>query len=137
MAFEMNIEHYSRHTPGGGSIGDADIVLFGEDYSDASYVMTFKSSANGSAIITLTNVAAGSQGIFASFDDDYVHPQSGEQGDATIIVPQIDEATMEGLTWADPPSPLVLLYDLLVTPQGGAQRALFYGTFTIQPGVGD
>lgn len=137
MAFEMNIDHYSRHTQWGGNIGDGDVVLFGEDYSAGTYLMTFKADINGSALITLNNAAAGSQGISATLDASYVHPDSGEQGDATIIVPQIDEATFEALAWATPPVPIVLFYDLLVTPVGAAQRALFYGTFTIYPGVGD
>lgn len=137
MAFELNIEHYSRHTQWGGDIGDGDMVLFGENLSTAAFLMTFKADINGSALITLQNAAAGSQGISATHEGDYVHPESGEQGDATIVVPLINETTFEGLPWATPPVPLTLFYDLLMTPAGRAQRSLFYGTFTILPGVGD
>ena len=55
---------------------------------------------------------------------------------ASIITPQIDEATLEALTYTGA-ADLVLYHDLLVTPSGLPQRAELYGTFTITQGIGD
>lgn len=138
MAFTWNITHNSRHTPWGGATGDADMVYLGVDWSDAVFDMSFALLVAAEPIITLTNAAAGSQGISATYDAGYVHPRTGEVVGATIIRPQIDEGTMELLNWGDDTTaPLVLYHDLLVTPAGEPQRVWFSGTFTILPGVGD
>lgn len=138
MAFTYDIYHYSRHVQWGGAIGDADIIMFGPDYSGAAFVLSIADKAGGAALKTLVNQPAGNEGISATFEADFVHPVTGEQGTATIIRPQIDEATLEGLVWGpDTSQPLVLAYDLLMTPTGAPQRAVCFGTFTLYPGIAD
>lgn len=138
MAFTLNYSHPSRHVPFGGEVGDADIVYGITDYSGAAFVMTFAATQGGSALITLSTASAGSQGVSATYDADYVHPTTGETIGATTIRPQIDEATLEALTYGtDPDSPLVLYYDLLITPVSEPQRVLCNGTLSIYLGVGD
>jgi len=140
MAFELNIFHPSKHVVWGGASGNADLVLVGNDWSGATFVMSFAATQGGTPIagVTLGNAAAGSQGISASYDATYVHPETGAIVGATTIRPQIDETSLEALVWgSDPSADLVLHYDLLVTPVGGAQQVFCYGTFTLQPGVSD
>ncbi|PTR08671.1 MULTISPECIES: hypothetical protein [unclassified Novosphingobium] len=140
MAFELNIFHPSKRVPWGGASANADLVLVGTDWSAAAFSMSFAATQGGTAIadIQLANAAAGSQGISASYDASYVHPETGAVVGATTIRPQIDEASLEALVWgSDPTANLVLHYDLLVTPVGGVQQVFCYGTFTIQPGIGD
>lgn len=137
MAFTFSITHHSRRTPWGGASGDADIVALGQDLSAAAFVMTFAPQVGSAGVITLTNQTAGTQGISATYDAGYVHPNTGATVGATIVRPQIDEATFEALTWGATNEPLVLAYDMLVTPSGGVQYVWFKGEFTIYPGVGD
>lgn len=138
MAFVWNITHNSRHTPWGGATGDADMVYLGVDWSAATFRLTIAPLVGAAALITLTNQTAGTQGISATYDASYVDPDSGLVVGATIIRPQIDEATFEALTWGDDTTaPLVLYHDMLVTPSGAPQRVWFDGTFTILSGVGD
>tara|TARA_R110002167_G_scaffold180026_4_gene380155 strand:- start:45 stop:461 length:417 start_codon:yes stop_codon:yes gene_type:complete len=138
MAFERDIEHYSRHLPWGGASGDGDIVLFGVDYSSATFVMTIADEPGGTTKFTLDNQTAGTQGVSAILEDPYTHPVTGEEDIATVVTLQIDEETFEGLSdWATPPEPLTFYYDLLATPSGAPQEAVCFGTFTIYPGVGD
>lgn len=139
-AFNNSIFHYSRHVQWGGAVGDADIIMFGPDYSGASFVLALATSPGGSTLSTpITDAPAGSQGISATFENPFTHPVSGEIGSATIIRPQIDEATLEAIDWGETPAsePLVLYYDLLMTPVGAPQRAICFGTFTIYPGIAD
>lgn len=140
MAFELNIFHPSKHVVFGGASGNGDIVLTGLDWSAATFRMSFSASQGGTPIagMQLSNAAAGSQGVSASYDANFVHPETGAVVGATSIRPQIDETSLEALSWgSDPAADLVLHYDLLVTPPGGVQQVFCYGTFTIQPGVGD
>lgn len=137
MAFELDITHRSRHVPFGGDTGDGDIIMMGEDLSAASFAMTFAASQGAAALITLSNAAAGSQGVSAAYDASYIHPDRSVVG-ATTVRPLVTEATFEALTWGPAPSaPVVLQYDLLVTPVGGTQRVICFGSFTIYPGIGD
>lgn len=137
-AFNYPIYHYSRHVPWGGATGDADIILFGPDYSGATFVMSLADKIGGTTLKTIGNATAGTEGISATFEADFTHPTTGEKGSATIIRPQIDEASWEALTWGtDTAEPLVLAYDLLITPSGAPQRAICYGTFTLYAGIAD
>lgn len=135
---EEDIKHFSRHVPFGGASGLEDWVELGIDWSDASFAMVIADVEGGTAKITLSDATAGVQGLSATYDAGYVHPVSGAVVGATIIRPQIDETTFEGLEdWADPPVPLVWFYDLLVTPDGEPQRGYARGSFTINPGAAD
>lgn len=140
MSFELPIVHMSKHVPWGGSTTDADIIELGVDWSGAAFAMNFATTQGGTPIagMALSAASAGSQGINATYDSGYVHPETGAVVGATTIRPLITEATLEALAWgSDPAAPLVLYYDLLVTPSGEPQRIYCYGTFTLYPGIGD
>lgn len=136
-----NITHSSRYAPWGGATGLQDWVELAVDWSGAAYVMTLAEVQGGAAIITLTNAAAGSQGISATYDATYDYTDANgvaQTSAATVIRPQIDEATLEGLSTFPPaPDPYELVYQLLVTPTGEPQRVIYEGSFTINHGVGD
>lgn len=136
MASERNWTHRSKHTPwiAGESFGP--IIKVGKDWSAAGFVMAFAVTEAGSPVITLTSASAGSQGVSAVYDADYVHPATGEVVGATIISPHIDETTFEALTFTGT-EPLVLHYDFLVTPAGESQRPELFGTLTVHQGIGD
>lgn len=137
MAYRRDYTHYSRRCMFGGASGEADITLMGRNWSAASFVMTIAATEGGAALITLTNQSAGTQGLSATYDAGYVHPVSGEVVGATILRPQIDEATLEGLDYGTPAAAKAMKYDLLVTPTGEPQRAVQYGDFVVELGVGD
>ena len=138
MAFSFPITQNSKHTPWGGATGTADMIVLGLDWSGAAFKMSFAPLVGSAAVITLTNAAAGTQGISATYDAGYVDDVTGLVVGATIIRPQIDEATFEALTWgSDTTAPLVLYHDFIVTPTGEPQFVWFDGVTTILPGVGD
>ena len=137
MAFSFPITHNSKHTPWGGASGHADMVYLGMDWSAATFRFTLAPLVGSAALITLTNQTAGTQGISATYDAGYVDDRTGLVVGATIIRPQIDEATFEALTWGATDEPLVLFHDMLVTPSGEPQFVWFDGVTTILPGVGD
>lgn len=140
MAFERNAVHRSRHTPWGGATGAGDIVILGVNWSAAAFVWAFCKTIGGTPStpngFSLANAASGSEGVSATYDAAYVHPETGEVVGATRITPQVNEATLEGLTYTGT-DPLVLYHDLLVTPSGQPQRPVAYGTLTIHQGIGD
>lgn len=136
MAYERNYFHPSKHVPWGGD-GGVSITVIGEDLSAATFVWAFAASVGASPLITLGNAAAGSQGVSATYDPDYIHPDRRVVVGATTIVPLITEATLEALTYPTAPANLVLAHDLLLTPSGGQQRVICYGEMTIRQGVGD
>lgn len=137
MAFELPITAF-KHVQWGGAIGDGDLILLDKDWSAATFRMELRTApgGTGSALVTLTNASAGSQGVSAAYDSGYVDPETGEAVGATVIRAQIDEATLEALSLASPASdPLVTYYDLHITPSALPKRVYCYGTFTIEPGV--
>lgn len=139
MAFELNLEHRSKHVPFGGAYGDQDIIVIGQDWSAATFLWAFGANDGvASPDISLANASAGSQGVSATYDADYVHPITGAVVGATTIRPQIDEATFEALTgWPTAPAARTFYHNLLITPSGGAQLIYCYGTMTVYQGVGD
>ncbi|NOW44117.1 hypothetical protein FHW96_000244 [Novosphingobium sp. SG751A] len=136
--FERGIVAW-RRVPFGGASGDADIVVLGLDWSDATYAMQIRAAPGdtGDPLVSLANAAAGSQGISAAYDADYVHPITGATVGATTIRPQIDETTMEGLPVNpdDPASPIYLWWDMHVTAAGLPKAVFCQGKFTVDPGV--
>ncbi|MGD9470606.1 MAG: hypothetical protein AB7G24_00745 [Novosphingobium sp.] len=136
QAVEINLVAFKR-VPFGGASGTEDFIEAG-DLSAATFRMEIRTAPGdtGDALVRLTNAAAGSRGISAAYDSAYPHPTSGAPIAATVIRPQIDEATLEALAAASPASDdLVLHYDLHITPSGGLKYVCAYGTFTIKPGV--
>ncbi|MES2904639.1 MAG: hypothetical protein V4696_10680 [Pseudomonadota bacterium] len=133
MAVELNIVAVSKRVP-----WVEDLPVEGPDYSGGTFKMEFRQDPGdtGTALVTLNNASAGSEGISATYDADYADPETGEAFGATVFLFHINEATMEGLAVATPTrSPVVLHYDLHVTPSGGTKFVLCYGTFTYMPGV--
>ena len=135
--FNRDYIHPSRHAPWGGEAELVSIVVIGEDWSAAAFVWTFAATEGGAAVMTLTSQPPGVEGVSASYDAGYVHPETGQIIGATTIVPLIPEATIEALVWADPLLAKSYAHDLLVTPVGRYQRTYCKGTLTIEPGVGD
>lgn len=137
-AIEFNPTHYSKRAPWGGDTQDGDILVYGQNWSGAAFVWAFAASPGASPLITLTNAAAGSQGVSATYDAAAVHPETGGVVGATLIRPLITETTLEGLTWPSPASSdLKLHHDLLITPVGMHQFVYCAGIITIKPGIGD
>lgn len=137
MAIELNIAVRSKRVPWGGASGEADIDWMREDISAATFKMEVRSEPDGAGdlLVTLNSASAGSEGISATYDAGYVHPTTEEVVGATIIRPQINETTMEGLDTASPPdTPVTAYYDIHATISG-VKRLLLYGTFTYYPGV--
>lgn len=138
MAYEIDIAVRSKRVPWGGSTGEADIVILGIDYSAATFKMEIRPLPGDSAtaLVTLNNAAAGSEGISATYDEGYLDPESGATVGATIIRPQVNETTMEGLSTATPSDDSVdAFYDIHMTPSGGAKTLLAFGQFNYHPGV--
>lgn len=113
------------------------IVVLGPDYTAGDFKMDLRASpgATGDPIVGLTKQTAGTQGISATYNAAYVYGV-GLTAPATIYLVQIDESTLEALSLADPSDePLVLHYDLHVTPSGGAKYLQLQGEFRVFPGV--
>ena len=90
----------------------------------------------GTALVTLNGVAAGSEGISCTYDAAYADPETGETFAASVILIQINETTMEGLSTGTPvDEPVEVHYDLHITPSGGLKFLAAYGTLTYYPGV--
>lgn len=133
MAVELNIVVRSKRVP-----WIDDLPVEGPDYSAATFKMEIRQNPgdSGTALVTLNNAAAGSEGISATYDAAYVDPETSETFAATILLFQINETTMEGLPAASPTDATVNLhYDVHVTPSGGTKFLLCHGKFTYDPGV--
>lgn len=138
MAIELDIVARSKRVPWGGASGEADIVILGFDYSAATFKMEIRPEPGDSAaaLLTLNNASAGSEGVSASYDAGYVHPETGAVVGATRIRPQINEATMEGLSTGSPvDEPVEAFYDLHLTPSGGVKMLYLFGRWSYHPGV--
>lgn len=138
MAVKLDILAFKR-VPFGGSSGEGDIVMIGfGDWSGATFKMEVRAQPGdtGTALVSLTNASLGAQGMNAIYSPSYTDPDTGLPVAATIIRPQINETTMEGLPSAARPSErLTLYYDLHVTPPGENKRVVMYGKFVVDPGV--
>lgn len=137
MANREDLTAFKR-TPWGGATGEGDLVLLGVDYSAAAFLMQirWREGDAGTAILTLANASAGIQGISATYDAGYLHPDTGAVMGATIIRRQIDEAAMEAIALASPANvTLNLKHDMHATPVGLPKSVIVYGDFFIKPGV--
>jgi hypothetical protein len=96
-------------------------------WSGAMQVRLYGAAA-GDPLITLTSQATDAEGVWI------IEPSQG------IVRVRIDEETLTAL-WTslggptEAGDPIVLSYDLVLTPPGGGDEVWAYGTFTIQPGV--
>lgn len=115
-----------------------DIAILGPDYTGAAFAMHIRNQPGdtGSPLVSLAGATAGSQGVSVTYNAAYVYNEVGDTAPASLILIQIDEATIEALALNNPTNaPLVLYYDLHVTPSGGVKRVECFGEFTIYPGV--
>lgn len=117
-------------------------AFVGYDWTGATFLMHIRNNPGDTAtpLISLAGASAGSEGISVTYDTDYSYtdPISGEvvTAAASLVLVQINEATLEALSLGTPASePVELAYDLHVTPSGGVKRVAVYGTFSILPGV--
>ena len=115
-----------------------DVAILGPNYTGAAFAMHIRNNTGdtGTPLVSLANATAGTQGISVTYEAAYVYNEAGDTAPASLISIQIDEATLESLTLNNPTNePMVLYYDLHVTPTGQAKRVELLGTFTIYPGV--
>ena len=132
MAAELHLPAFKR-VPFKDSID-----ILGPDFSGAAFALHIRNHPGdtGSPLVSLTTATAGTQGVSATYDAAYVYDDEGSTAPATVILVQIDEATLEALALNNPTSgPLELSYDLHITPSGGVKFVAAYGKFTIYPGV--
>ena len=134
MSVEIPYFHPSRKVQWGGSNGEADLFIYGLDWNAATFLMTFAYNQGESPAITLTNAAAGSQGLSAIYDATLIHPTTGAVVGGTRIRPQINSATLLGLNWTVIATK-VMHYDLKITPAGISEIPYSYGTFKIRVGT--
>lgn len=133
MAYDLPITVLSKRVPFVGSL-----AVEGGNLSAATFLMELRPlpGDTATALVSLGNAAAGSQGIICTYDAGYIDPETGETFAASIVLINISEATMEGLATGTPSDdPVTLHYDIHCTPSGGAKFLLAYGTFTYAPGV--
>lgn len=133
MAFTKNYVAY-RSAVFGGASGRVFIDVLGQDLSGAAFAWAFSPANGATPSFTLTNAAAGSQGISASYDALIRNPETGEILGGTRILPQIDETTLEGLTFSGA-SDLNLIHTLYETPVGGTKRVRCAGILTVKQGA--
>jgi len=119
----------------------ATIVFIGEDYSGGAYAMHVRNNPGDTdtPILSLAGATAGTQGISVTYDPAYVYvDETGTEqtGPASLVLIQVDEATLEALSLGTPTDePVVLYYDLHITPSGAPKRIVSQGKFIINPGV--
>lgn len=122
-------------------VDGATIVFVGEDFSGGTYAMHIRNNPGdtGTPIISLAGATAGTQGISVTYDEEYVYvDETGAEqtGPASLVLIQIDEATLEVLSLGTPiDKPVTLFYDLHITPSGAPKRVVAEGHFVINPGV--
>lgn len=119
----------------------ATIVFVGENFAGGTYAMHIRNNPGdtGDPVLSLAGATAGTQGISVTYDAtyDYVDETGADQsGPASLVLIQIDEATLEGLSLGTPTDkPVTLHYDLHITPSGAPKRVVSQGKFIINPGV--
>lgn len=127
-----------RNVPWGGSAAEEDWIILGEDLSAATWAMQIRPAPGDTAtpLVSLTNAAAGVQGISASWDAGYSDPETGATVGATRVRPLIDKATLQAIpAAADPMKSRILHFDLIGTPSGGQAAIFAAGMFVLNPGV--
>lgn len=125
-----------RHATWGGEDTENVIAFLGEDIRDASFSWAFAQSPGGPVLFTLEGAPAGEQGLSGDYDPSYTHPATGLLVGATIVVPQIDEVTLKGLSDPVPASSDIrLTHTFYAQRANSAKRAVFQGTFRIMQGA--
>lgn len=117
---------------------DDSIYRMGSDYSGATPRMEVRQLKGDSStpIFALDASTSGGQGIVVTYDADYVDPDGLMPNGATQVRIIINETTLEGVDYNTPSDqPLVLYYDIHLTPAGGKKFVFCEGQFVIYPGV--
>lgn len=133
MPFTKNYPAFRSATFGGPS-GGVFIDFLGDFYDGATFVWAFSLTPGAAAQFTLSAASPGSQGVSASYDPDMVDPISGAVVGGVRLVPRIDEATFESLTY-DGTKNLELVHTLYATPAGGSKHVICDGILTIKQGA--
>jgi len=137
MPFEENLGAF-RNVPWGGDAGDQDFVFLGENLAGATFHMQIRTERGDrtSPLIDLTNAIAGVNGLSWVWDAGYLDPETGATVGATIVTPFILDTTLNSFPWPPRQSdPIVFYYDLTVTKVGDIERLVWFGTWTLYPGV--
>ena len=119
----------------------ATIVFVGENFAGGTYAMHIRANPGdiGTPVLSLAGASAGTQGISVTYDLEYIYvDEKGveQEGPASLVLIQIDETTLEGLSLGTPTDkPVTLHYDLHITPSGAPKRVVAQGRFIINPGV--
>ena len=134
-----DIEIPTRHAPFGGATGAWDFDVLGVDWSAAAFVLAVAPNEGDLATFTLINAAAGAQGVSATYDATKVDPITGQVVGGTTIRPQVDETTLEAISWGSISTalPISLFWECLATPTGQPQRHVCTGTLKLYRGVAD
>lgn len=119
---------------------DDDVAIIAENLTGATFAMHIRAHPGdtGTALVSLANAAAPSQGVSVTYNAAYQYQDGAEliTAPASLIRICIDEATLEGLSLGTPyDEPVELFYDLHTTPSGGTKRVQFGGKFLLYPGV--
>ncbi len=111
------------------------VDLVGYDFTGGTFAMQVRAyrGASGSALISLTNQTAGTQGISVAV------VTTGGVPTSTLTI-QIDESTIDALLPASTNgqkagTDVELVYDLVLTGGGFAKSRWLEGTFTIHEGA--
>lgn len=119
----------------------ATIVFAGENFVGGTYLMHIRANPGdtGTPILSLSGASAGTQGISVTYDAEYLYVDENgaeQTGPASLVLIQINETTLEGLSLGTPTDkPVTLYYDLHITPSGAPKRVASQGKFIIKPGV--
>lgn len=117
---------------------DVTIPEMGANYTGATLAAEIRAlpGDSGSALITLGTTTPPAEGLSVTYDAAYVDPLGELPNGASLVRMLIAESTLEGLAYAaDPSQPVVLHYDIHLTPSGGSKFVYARGTFTVNPGV--
>lgn len=135
--WDIILEIPTKHAPFGGATGDWDIEHEGNNWSAAAFVLAVANQEGGTPLFTLTNATAGSQGVSATYEAGMIDGDTGLVVGGTRIRPQVNESTLEAISWTPTDKPLSLFWDLLITPSGGVQFSHSCGNALLYSGVGD
>lgn len=134
-----DIQIPTRHAPFGGATGEWDFDVLGVDWSGATFIIAAAPNEGDTATFTLNNASAGTQGVSATYSATKVDPITGQIVGGTTIRPQVDEVTLEAISWGSTATslPISLFWECLVTPTGAPQRQICAGTIKLYRGVAD
>ncbi|MEC7398808.1 MAG: hypothetical protein VYD00_02170 [Pseudomonadota bacterium] len=118
---------------------DETVPDYRGDWSSATALMEIRPEpgGDGDPLVSLGASVNGGQGIKITYDAARSFEYAGvTYVGASLIQIIVNETAMEGLVYgSDPAQPVVLHYDLHLTPSGGKKFVALAGTFTIQPGT--